>query len=374
VVKPSFTHIPIPTITGTAAIGSPLTAHSTAWVPVATQYGFTWYLNGTVVGTGPTYTPSVGTQIGQTVTVTTTGISSKNGPATSAQSAPSEPIAAGVLTAGKVTFTLKPTTNGGACVDTTGWVGVHLSYQWYLSGVPSGGNSFCYSNIPVGDEGKTLSVTVTDSEAGLASVSTSSATVVIHRGSFSVGNGTIPMPVRIGSRITLDFGTWSPVPTHLVIHWHIGTNYSEPGPTISTSASFIVPSSYYGHHIFAVIQGSGGAPLYPSTTWTLPYLVGTGQFVTTPTPTIVGNAQVGSTVTAHRGTWSPSSSVHYAFQWYEQADSSATPVAIHGATSSTYKIPAARVGELLSVRVTATKTHYSSVSTTSDPTAAVVVS
>ena len=84
-----------------------------------------------------------------------------------------------------------------------------------------------------------------------------------------------------------------------------------------------------------------------------------------PAPKITGTAKVGSTLTANLGTWSPST-ISPRYQWYRSG------AAIIGATAVTYKPTSADVGKVVTVRVTAYKTGYTTAVKTSAATAAVV--
>ena len=72
--------------------------------------------------------------------------------------------------------------------------------------------------------------------------------------------------------------------------------------------------------------------------------------LTTKTPTISGSLKVGSTVTAKPGTWTSGTKLSY--QWLRDGK------AITGATASTYKLRSADAGHKVSVKVTGTKTGY----------------
>jgi hypothetical protein len=85
--------------------------------------------------------------------------------------------------------------------------------------------------------------------------------------------------------------------------------------------------------------------------------VALGTFGTPPTPKVTGTTRVGSTLTVSAGTWSPKpSSLKY--QWYVSGK------AVKKATSATYKLPASAKGKVVSVKVTAAKAGYTSVSKT----------
>lgn len=78
----------------------------------------------------------------------------------------------------------------------------------------------------------------------------------------------------------------------------------------------------------------------------------------TPTPKITGTAAVGKTLKAVAGTWAPAK-VTLKYQWLRGGK------AISKATKSTYKLVKADVGKKISVKVTGSKSHYTSVSKTS---------
>ena len=77
----------------------------------------------------------------------------------------------------------------------------------------------------------------------------------------------------------------------------------------------------------------------------------------TGTPAVTGTAQVGHTLTARPGTWSPAPT--FTYQWLRAG----TP--IPGATQQTYRLTAADAGSRIAVRVTARRAGYASASATS---------
>jgi hypothetical protein len=83
-----------------------------------------------------------------------------------------------------------------------------------------------------------------------------------------------------------------------------------------------------------------------------------------PTPTITGTAQVGATLTAIPGAWSPAP-VNLAYQWFRGN------TAISGATAPTYVVQEADRGSVLSVQVTGSKSGYETQTRASAPTAQV---
>ncbi|MGJ1552893.1 carboxypeptidase regulatory-like domain-containing protein [Clavibacter sepedonicus] len=87
-------------------------------------------------------------------------------------------------------------------------------------------------------------------------------------------------------------------------------------------------------------------------------------FTASPTPTVRGTTEVGATLTAVTGTWTPTPGT-FLYRWARDG------VAIPGATRATYALVAADQGKRLTVSVTAVKTRYPSTTRTSEPTTAV---
>ncbi|RZI94836.1 MAG: hypothetical protein EOO67_03850 [Microbacterium sp.] len=80
--------------------------------------------------------------------------------------------------------------------------------------------------------------------------------------------------------------------------------------------------------------------------------------LTAATPTIRGTAKVGQKLTAKAGTWGPAP-VKLSYRWLRDG------AAIKGATKSAYTLKAADRGHRVSVRITGTKSGYTTVSKTS---------
>jgi hypothetical protein len=87
--------------------------------------------------------------------------------------------------------------------------------------------------------------------------------------------------------------------------------------------------------------------------------------LTAPVPTVSGTSKVGYTLTAAPGVWTSGTALKY--QWYRSG------VAIVGATASKYTLTSSDYAKSMSVRVTGAKAGYTTVTTASKGTAAVVI-
>ncbi|MCJ1709206.1 carboxypeptidase regulatory-like domain-containing protein, partial [Microbacterium sp. VKM Ac-2923] len=114
-VGSAFTTAPTPTISGTAAVGSTLTAGTGAWSPVPDAYAFQWSRNGSPIAgaTAKTYVV-VAADAGATLSLTVTA--TKSGYATTAKTSAGTAIPAAVK---PFTTAPTPTISGTAAVGST---------------------------------------------------------------------------------------------------------------------------------------------------------------------------------------------------------------------------------------------------------------
>jgi hypothetical protein len=104
-----------------------------------------------------------------------------------------------------------------------------------------------------------------------------------------------------------------------------------------------------------------GAPVW-STQWVV--TVKPLAFSVSPSPSVSGTVQVGRTLTAFRGPWTPSPTTTR-YQWRVDGR------AVSGATSSTWKIPGSAQGKKVTVAITGSRTGYMTRTAVSPATTAV---
>lgn len=166
----------VPTISGSLRIGSALTANAGTWTP-GTALSYQWFASGAAVGTGTSLTLTSAHQ-GKTIMVQVTGSLTGYATVTRASSATAA-VGLGTLSSsvptisGTLEVAERLTANPGVWTP-----GAVLSYQWYANGVAAGtGPTLTLSSA---HQGKRMTVRVTGSLAGYASLArTSAATAAV---------------------------------------------------------------------------------------------------------------------------------------------------------------------------------------------------
>ena len=237
--------------------------------------------------------------------------------------------------------------------------GTTLTYQWMRNGGSyiSGAKSSTYTVSPA-DAGAQISVAVTASKPGYSGArKTSAPTAVVAKGVLTSATPTISGAPSVGKTVTAVPGAWGPSPVTYTYQWLRG------GASISgaTSATYTPVAADAGTRLSVTVTGTKSGYTTKAATSTAT-VVAKGT-LTGATPTITGTTKVGSTLTAHAGTWAPAP-VTLSHQWLRNG------VAISGATATTYKLTATDKGKRITVRVTGTKAGYTTLSQTSTATAA----
>lgn len=340
-----------PKISGTAKVGSKLTAVAGAWTPGATL-SYQWAASGAAIAgaTGPSLTLTAA-QLGKTISVTVSGTREGYTPA-SRTSVATATVAAATLTSST------PTISGAVRVGVkltaapgTWTAGTALSYQWTASGVAIAGATASTFTPTAQQVGRTLAVTVTGKLAGYASASRASGmTTKVAAGTLSVATPTISGTVASGSTLTAKPGAWTSG-TAFTYQWFAG------GTAISgaTNSTYTLGSSQKGKTISVKVTGSKSG--YTSVS---KMSNATAKVATASTVSIVGAAAVGVTLEAVAGTWTSGTS--FAYQWY------ADGAAITAATSPSHTVTSSQRGKQITVTVTGNKSGYATVSKTSKAT------
>ena len=220
-----LTATPVPTLSGTARIGSTLTAKIGTWSPKPVALAYQWYRNGVAIkgATGTTH-KVVTADGGKRLTVSVTG--SRLGYTTVTRTS------AATASVPKLLTSAAPTITGSAKVGSTltakpgSWspTKVALSYHWYRDGKAIDGATAATHKLVVDDLGARLTVRVTGRLTGYVTASrTSAASAVVAKGSLQAGKPTISGTRKSGKTLTAKPGTWGPGTVKLSYQWYRGS-------------------------------------------------------------------------------------------------------------------------------------------------------
>lgn len=238
---------------------------------------------------------------------------------------------------------------------------VTLGYQWYRAGVAIAGANVGTYTLAAADAGRTITVGVTGSKGGYSTVTKNSApTAAIAPGSFTAPVPTIAGTPRVAQPLTTTLGNWAPSPASFRFQWY------RAGVTIegATAATYTPTASDVAATLSVMVTASKSGYSTLSKTSAPTTAVAKGS-LTRSTPTVTGTPMVGSALTAAPGTWGPGA-VTLRYQWYRSG------AVIIGANAATYTPVAEDLGTVLTVKVTGSKTGFTTFSRTSAATAAVV--
>jgi hypothetical protein len=223
-----------PSITGSATVGSELTADPGVWSPSPTSFSYQWFRNGVAItgATGATHdvtSDDYGTSLAVRVTGSSSGYVSAN--ATSA----SRRIGAGTFVAGTPAITGSATVGAQLSADTGTWspVPTTFTYQWFRNGVAIPGSTAATHDVTIDDYGTWLVVRVWGSSSGYLMANAYSPSRRIGTGVFVKGTPSITGSATVGATLTIDPGAWSPVPTTFTYQW-FRNGVAIPGETNAT--------------------------------------------------------------------------------------------------------------------------------------------
>jgi len=351
-----------PTISGTPKVAATLTAHTGSWNPEP-AFAYQWKADGADItgATETTFTPTAAER-GKTISVTVTGTKDTYA-AASATSAETSVVAAGTFTApsqigvsGTVAVGQMLTADAGTWTPTPDSV----SYQWLRDGSSITGATDSTYTLTTSDAGKAVAVQVVVAKTGyLDTVARSTATTV----ALGTMIGDTPVivvdgggQVAIGKTLNVGTGYWAPSPT-FALQWY-RAGYAIDG---ATGYSYEVTAADVGKAI--TVAQTGSATGYASLTKLSDPTaeVPAGTFTAPSVISVAGSLAVGQTLVADPGSWTPTPDA-LSYQWLSGGD------AIPAATSASYRLTAADEGQVITVRVTATKAGYANASVTSTNT------
>ena len=232
---------------------------------------------------------------------------------------------------------------------------VELAYQWNSDGVAIDGATDDDYTLTAAELASSITVTVTGTAEDLPAVTRTSTGVSVVLGTFETEIPTISGTIAVGKKLTAVTGDWTPVPQTLTYRW------LRNGASISgaTKSSYTTTSGDAGKTITVRVTATA-AGYTPAAVVSAPVSIGK-VLTAAPTPRISGTATVGKKLAVTVGTWKPAP-VATTLQWYRNG------VAIEGATSKYYTLVTADKGTYLTVKVTGSKTGYTSKTTTSSKT------
>jgi len=232
-----------PTVSGTVAVGSKLTAKPGTWTS-GTAFSYQWYASGTAIrgATASTFTLTTA-QRAKTITVQVTG--KKSGYTSVSKTATST---ARVATAATPAISGTARIGSKLTAKTGTWTtGTTFSYRWYANGTAITGATRSTFTVTRSQAGKAITVTVTGKKSGYATVSkTSKATAKV----LATATPSISGTAKVGKKLVAKTGTWT-TGTTFSYQWYLN------GKAISgaTKSSFTVKASHLGKRFTVKVTG-----------------------------------------------------------------------------------------------------------------------
>jgi hypothetical protein len=182
---------------------------------------------------------------------------------------------------------------------------------------------------------------------------------------------TISGTPQESSTLTASTGTWSNSPTSYAYSWSRCDANGDNCAAVSgaTANTYTSQSADVGHTLRVTVTATnadGSADATSAPTAVVSSAAAPGN---TQAPTISGTTQVGSTLTAAKGTWT-GNPTGYTYAWGRCDQTGSSCADIGGAAAATYQLKQVDAGATLRVTVTATNSAGST-SATSVPTAVV---
>ena len=241
-----------PSVSGTAKVGRTLTASTGTWSPTPNSFTYQWLADDVAVSgaTGATFVPGTA-QVGKTVTVRVSGVRTAYAPSpqTSAETAP---VAPGDLQAGTPSVSGTAKVGRTLTASTGSWSPAPgFSYQWLADGSPVAGAASTTFTLTASQLGKKMSVRVTGALSGYATASRDSVqTAAVAAGTLTAATPKITGTAKVGKKLTVARGTWSPLPTFSQQWYANGTAIAK-----ATGTSFTLTKAQKGKTITVKVTG-----------------------------------------------------------------------------------------------------------------------
>jgi hypothetical protein len=357
----------LPTIAGTAQRGGALTSTQGAWSGNGNTYTHQWQRS---ADNGSSWTSIQGATAGSyTLAVADEGdivrldVSASN--ADGSASAASAPTA--TVTGALPVDTILPAVTGtavraGMLSATNGtWTGIGNNYQtqWQRSADGStwtnitGATSGSYSPT-VADEGDEIRcvVTVTNSD-GTVSADSAPTGAVSSAPPVSTNAPTVTGTLTRTSLLTGTGGSWSGAGVTYSYQWQHSADQGQTWTAISgaTALTYTLQSTDETDNVRLMVTATD-ADATVSAASAATAAIQAAPPVNTVLPSLAGLAGQGQALTASKGSWTPDTTSD-AYVWQRSADGS-TWTPISGATSPTYTLTSADVGDTVRVIVAAT--------------------
>jgi hypothetical protein len=182
---------------------------------------------------------------------------------------------------------------------------------------------------------------------------------------------TVSGTAQEGSTLTASTGTWSNSPTGYAYAWSRCDRNGDACAAVAgaTASTYAVGAADVGQTLRVTVTAANADGAASSTSAPTAAVSAATAPRSAQAPTISGTPQVGSTLTAAKGSWS-GSPTGYAFAWSRCDHTGSSCAAIAGATAETFTLGQVDAGTTLRVAVTAANTAGSTTAT-SVPTAVI---
>ncbi|SKB08558.1 hypothetical protein [Aeromicrobium choanae] len=350
-----FTNLAVPTITSPRSdirVNDMLTATTGTFTPRPDSYSFQWWADTQPISgeTGQTFKVTAA-QAGKVIRVRASAQRFSFNEMT-IQSAPTVPV-----TNLDFTSAPAPTLEGSGVqgkpltVDPGTWAPSEdkFEYEWYADDVKIASQIRATFTPSSGLIGARVHAVVRGTRSGYNPISRQTPKMTITGAAFTAGRVTIAGTARVGQRLSATATGWAPAsPATRRFTWRAGSTVLQE----STSTYFTVPPAAAGKSITVQVRGerTGYSPIVITSAPTRAVARG---LLTTSAPRIFGSARPGGTLRAS-ASWRPGP-LAYRYQWYVGTKK------ISRATKSAYKVPKKYRGKKIRVRITATKSGYTTV-------------